>query len=92
MTITNRNMSRWRKIARPIIATCLWDHRGEPEKMIRKALREAYPFGEREYHPYKIWLDEIRLQRGLKPTSLRKSKTVLPNPDQQEMFGSVKVI
>lgn len=25
-----------------------------------KAIDAAYPFGERKYHPYKIWLDERR--------------------------------
>jgi len=24
-----------------------------------KKISEAYPFGERKYHPYKIWLDEV---------------------------------
>ena len=38
--------------------------RGKAEKEIKKALREAYPFGERKYHPYKIWLDEIKVQMG----------------------------
>lgn len=39
---------------------------GKSEKEIRQALRDAYPFGEREYHPYKIWCDEIQRQRGFK--------------------------
>jgi hypothetical protein len=39
---------------------------GKDEKEIRKALHDAYPFGPREYHPYKIWLDEIKRQRGSK--------------------------
>ena len=37
-----------------------------PER--RKALREAYPAGERKYHPYKVWLDEIARQTGRKST------------------------
>jgi hypothetical protein len=31
--------------------------------VIHAALLAAYPFGERKYHPYKIWLSEIRRQR-----------------------------
>ena len=41
-------------------------------KSLRKALREAYPFGEREYWPYKVWCDEIRSQLGLKKTTKTK--------------------
>ena len=33
----------------------------------RKELKDAYPFGPRQYHPYKIWLDEIGRQLGTKP-------------------------
>jgi hypothetical protein len=54
----------WRETARPIISKILNEH--TDEAAIKKALFDAYPFGERRYHPYKIWLDEIRRQRGLK--------------------------
>lgn len=58
-------MSRsWRDVARPIIAEVLRSTAGQDEKAIAKALRDAYPFGERRHHPYKIWRDEIWRQRG----------------------------
>jgi hypothetical protein len=83
-------MSNWRNIAKPIIATCLFNHRGESEQEIRRALREVYPFGPRQYHPYKIWCDEIQRQRGLKPPlghwKGRGKKPVEPDPRQEEMF------
>lgn len=53
----------WRDRARPIIAQVLRETAGNSETEIKKALFEAYPFGPREYHPYKIWLDEIKRQR-----------------------------
>lgn len=56
----------WRDIAKPIIAKVLKDNRGMPERVIKKALLEAYPFGVRRMHPYKIWLDEIKRQTGKK--------------------------
>lgn len=31
---------------------------------LRKALRAAYPFGERKHWPYKVWLAEIQRQVG----------------------------
>jgi hypothetical protein len=52
----------WRDIARPIIAQVLADNKGKTEQEIRKALKEAYPFGMRKMHPYKIWCDEIKVQ------------------------------
>lgn len=55
-------MSYWRKIAAPIIARVIEQTGREDERALRKALREAYPFGERSMHPYKIWRDEIRRQ------------------------------
>lgn len=56
----------WRDIARPIIARVLLETKDKTEQEIKKALFDAYPFGERRYHPYKVWLDEIRRQRGKK--------------------------
>lgn len=57
----------WRENAAPLVACVLAATRGQSEKDIRAALKAAYPFGQRQYHPYKIWLDEIARQRGLKP-------------------------
>ena len=63
--------SRWRRASQPIIKRVLEETRGQDEKAIRKALRDAYPFGPKEYHPYKIWLSEIAIQRGTKKTTPR---------------------
>ena len=58
--------SDWRKLAAPIISKVIEENRDKDEKQIRLALRAAYPFGQRKYHPYKIWLDEIARQLGKK--------------------------
>jgi hypothetical protein len=65
----------WRAHAAPIIASVIRQHGYSDLKALRKALRDAYPFGQREMHPYKIWCDEVRRQtngrlsrRGPKPT------------------------
>jgi len=52
--------SRWRIHARNVIAEVLKENKGADTKTLRKVLIEAYPFGERMYHPYKIWRDECR--------------------------------
>ncbi len=85
--------SRWRNIAQPIISRVLanCNEAGADEKSILESLREAYPFGERKYHPYKIWLSEIAIQRGRKPklgTFGPKTKAAMePDPRQENLFG-----
>lgn len=73
----------WRDRARPIIAAVLAENQGADEKTIRKALREAYPWGERKYHPYKIWCSEVKNQ--LKGKKFRKKNNVAPK-EQGKLF------
>jgi hypothetical protein len=65
----------WRDIARPIIQKVLADNEGKDEKIIKSALRDAYPFGERRYHPYKVWLDEIKVQTKKRRFGLKNNVT-----------------
>ncbi len=71
----------WRENCRPIIAKVLKETKGKDETEIKNALKESYPFGERRMWPYKVWLDEIKRQRGLKKS---KSSDVY-DPDQMKM-------
>lgn len=58
------NVGRWRQHCAPIIAAVLAKTAGQDDRFIRKSLYDAYPFGERRYHPYKMWLKEIHAQRN----------------------------
>jgi len=71
----------WRDSARPLIAKALEATKGKTEQEIRRALRDAYPWGERRMHPYKIWCDEIKVQRGLnrKKVFIAKNQTDIFN-------------
>lgn len=71
----------WRERCRPLIARILSELEGADEKQIRKALRDAYPFGERRMYPYRAWLLEIKAQRG---ALKRKAEAV---PDGQLKLG-----
>ena len=73
----------WRDIARPIIADVLQNTNGMDEHTIKKALYDAYPFGERQYHPYKIWLDEIKVQRKMR--RFKGKNTIIPK-EQTKLF------
>lgn len=68
----------WREHCAPIIHEVLERTRGMSEKEIKAALHAAYPFGERNYHPYKIWLSEIKKQR--------KKRTVKQQPKQIQLL------
>lgn len=59
--------SYWRKTAAPVIAEIL--AKRSDREAEDKLLFDAYPFGERANHPYKIWLNEIKRQRGELPSS-----------------------
>ncbi len=72
----------WRDNARPIIADVIKRVGSDDEKALKKALREAYPYGERANHPYKIWLDEIKVQTG------KKMKVNPKDTRQMELWSS----
>ena len=61
-------MPTWRERAAPVIADVLAQYPDDSRER-RKALREAYPFGERTNLPYQVWLDEIAKQTGRKKKS-----------------------
>jgi len=79
-------MSRWREIAAPIIYEVIERYSDSDMRTLRKALRDAYPFGDRKYHPYKIWCDEMKRQLG-RPIANRKSAM-----NQTDMFGEASDI
>lgn len=54
----------WRDKAAPIIADVIARVGRDDMGMLRKELRDAYPWGPRRMHPYKIWCDEINRQIG----------------------------
>ena len=72
----------WRDHIRPIIAAVLAENKGKDQATIRKALKDAYPFGERKYHPYKIWLSEIRNQLGKGKSKKKKAE---PNSKYKQL-------
>jgi hypothetical protein len=56
--------SIWRQRANKVIAESLKETEGQPIKDRIKAIRDAYPFGPREMHPYKIWLSAVKIARA----------------------------
>ena len=54
----------YREVSAPIVAEVVRRVGLADRKALRKALREAYPFGDRERWPYKAWIAEIKAQTG----------------------------
>lgn len=83
----------WRDVARPIIAEVL--AKGGTRQEQNRLLRDAYPFGQRKYHPYKIWLDEIKLQRGEKKKRFQNLKGTSLETEGQltlaEVYGEIEI-
>ncbi len=60
-------MATWRDKAATVIFDVIRKNPGMEQKKLRKLISAAYPFGERKYHPYKIWRDEVNRQLGPQP-------------------------
>ena len=67
-------MTTWRDRFRPLIAKIIQENEGSDMKTLRKALRAAFPVAPRAFHPYKIWLDEIKVQTGTKKKRLTEAE------------------
>lgn len=78
-----RGRKTWRDVARPLISHVIKENQGKDLKVVKAALRDAYPWGERAMHPYKIWCDEVRVQLGTKRSKVRGE---VNNPNQQKLF------
>ena len=71
----------WRDQVRPIIKEVIKQY-GLNSKNLNKALRDAYPFGQRKNYPYKVWLDEIKKQTGTQ----KKSSDKKTSDKQMKLF------
>ncbi len=73
----------WADAAAPVVAEVIRRVGRSDMKALRKALTEAYPWGERENTPNKAWLDEVRRQLG-HPLNAPKAD---PANKQTDMFN-----
>ena len=78
--------SQWRKYANGVIVRIIKQNPKADLFQLKKLIREAYPFGERAMHPYKIWCSEVYnclVQAG------KMDRKQIPNehsPNQTELF------
>jgi hypothetical protein len=60
-------MSIWADRSLEVIRRVVAEVGTDDKQALRKALFEAYPFGQRKYWPYKVWLQEVRKVLKTKP-------------------------
>lgn len=53
------NKSQWRQEVERIIDETRAEFPDAKGNELKRVLRSRYPFGERKYHPYKIWLSAV---------------------------------
>jgi len=68
----------WRYAAQRVIAKVEQDCKGVSYGAFKRALFNAYPFGQRSLHPYKIWCDEQRKALARHPESPSNTTDGLP--------------
>lgn len=74
--------SYWRVKSNEVITQVIAEVGCEDDKRLRKAISEAYPFGERKHWPYKVWLDEVKRVLDRRSTYYAK-RTVKSLPGQR---------
>lgn len=75
-------VSRWRIYARKVL-TPMFEEGKQPT---RRELIDAYPFGTRNYTPYKIWLEEVRWFKAGCPDKSRIPAGAVPLPGQEALL------
>ena len=73
----------WRAASAPIIAQVIAETGRGDMKLLKKKLREAFPWGDHRHHPWKIYYDECQRQLGLKPPLRHSGRKPEPVPEEQ---------
>lgn len=55
----------WRERSIEVIDAVKRANPGADRETLRRLVSEAYPFGERRFHPYKVWLGVVRELLGM---------------------------
>lgn len=69
-------LGTWREVAQRVIAEVRRAHPKAAGPELRRLLRDAYPWGPRRYHPYRIWCEEVRRALGLPRKKTSRSPRV----------------
>lgn len=76
----------WRDIAKKVIAKAMEEVGPDFDKISKN----YYPFGDRKYHPYHIWLDEIARQRKEHQPLKDEQEELFPGGDPKYTIESLR--
>jgi hypothetical protein len=79
-------MSTWRDSAKAHISEVVRNNPGIDLKAMKKKLREAYPYGERAMHPYKIWCDQVNKTLKVLYPEFRPRSAKQTEPNEPTLF------
>ena len=81
----------WGDRARDVIQEVINEHPEADERTLRRLVSEAYPFGQRDYYPYKAWLQAVEQLLGPSPQRIRAANDRRLRESlrtgQEELFG-----
>lgn len=80
----NMTKSSWRRRSRSIIREILNESKATTIKQLKREISKSYPFHERELHPYKIWLSEVKIQ--MREKQHRNKKKVVDAEGQKSLW------
>lgn len=66
--------SNWRRHSRIVIDRVIAENPGVDEATLFKRISKAYPWGERRYHPYKMWRLEVKEAKERHAERLERSE------------------
>lgn len=64
-------MPDWGHVCDSVIARVCSENPGKSNEELRKLCNDAYPFGERSMHPYKIWCNCLTQRFGPSASKIR---------------------
>ncbi len=73
-----KGAATWREHASAVIADVV----AKDPADLKAALFDAYPYGQRRYHPYRIWCEEVAVALG-KPRKPKARKGTPARRDQE---------
>lgn len=74
----SKGCATWRDHSRAVIAEVIASNPAD----LKRALFNAYPYGQRRFHPYKVWCEEVARALG-KPVKPKARKGTPARRDQE---------
>lgn len=75
--------STWRSYADRVLAELFENGKRQPTD---REIFDAYPFGERANHPYKMWCEQVKWWKEGRPLKAQKKRAPVVSPEQEMLL------